>query len=65
MHVSQAFAVLNEHNFLANLDPSSRKAFRETVIKLVLATDNKYHFDKVKKLNKGLLAENKVDGQLD
>jgi len=49
-HISQAFRILREYNFLSSLDKKTLLEFRETCIKLVLATDMMFHFSHTKEL---------------
>lgn len=52
MHCSTAFKILQqeENDFLCNLSKADKKRFRETVIKMVLATDMGRHRGHVKEV---------------
>lgn len=49
-HISQAFRVLREYNFIQGLDKKKNLEFREMSIKLILATDMMFHFTHSKEL---------------
>jgi hypothetical protein len=70
-HASSAFEMMqkDEYNFLENLNLEERKAIREMVISMVLATDMSFHFDwigkfKTKISGNGLNLEQKADRKL-
>lgn len=70
-HASSAFEMMqkDEYNFLENLNLEERRAIRETVISMVLATDMSFHFDwigkfKTKISGNGLNLEAKADRKL-
>ncbi|CAM9657873.1 unnamed protein product [Chrysoparadoxa australica] len=55
-HVSEAFKVMRQDrcNFMRNVDASTTRSVRDTVIPLVLATDLKFHFDLLGEFNSHL-----------